>query len=110
MSTTALWLTLVGAALITFLLRWSFIALSGVLELPAPLRRALQFVPAAVLAAIILPAVLISDNELQLPPENWRLLAAALAGLVAWRTHNIVLTLIVGMAALWGLTALQVYF
>jgi branched-subunit amino acid transport protein len=36
---------------------------------------------------------------------NTRLVAGALAALVAWRTKNVLLTIGVGMAALWILQA-----
>jgi branched-subunit amino acid transport protein len=47
-------------------------------------------------AAVILPA-----GTLDLSAGNERLLAATLAGLVAWRANNALLTIGLGMAALW---------
>lgn len=107
MSAAAFWVMLIPAAIATFLLRWSFIALSGVLNLPGPIQRALQYVPPAVLAAIVLPQVLVQDGHVQLTLDNPRLIAALLAFVVAWRSHNIFYTLVIGMGALWGLTAVQ---
>ena len=89
------------AGLITFGIRLSFIALLGKVELPPVLSRALRFVPPAVLSAIILPEVLVRDGAVDLHPANPRLVAGVLAALVAWRTRNVVLTIAVGMAALW---------
>lgn len=105
MSSTELWITLIAGGLITFALRWSFIALSGVVTLPRPVQDALQYVPAAVLAAIIVPQVLIHDEQIRLAPDNFRLLAAIVAGIVAWRTRSILYTMIIGMATLWLLNA-----
>lgn len=101
MSPTELWLTIIAAGAVTFALRWSFIALSGVITLPAPVQRALQYVPAAVLAAIILPEVLVLDGQVHLAPDNLRLIAAAIAAFVAWRTRSILYTIGAGMAVLW---------
>lgn len=106
MSAPELWLTLVIAGVVTFALRWSFIALSGVVTLPAPVQKALQYVPAAVLSAIILPEVLINDQQIHISPDNLRLIAAIIAAAVAWRTRSIVYTIVTGMAALWVLNAL----
>ena len=106
MSTAELWLTIVAAGAVTFALRWSFIALSGVITLPAPVQRALQYVPAAVLAAIIAPEVLVHGGQIHLAPDNWRLLAAAIAAVAAWRTHSILYTIGAGMATLWLLSYL----
>ena len=94
------------AGLVTFGIRLSFIALLGKVELPPALTRALRFVPPAVLSAIILPEVLVRDGAVDLHPANPRLVAGVLAALVAWRTRNVVLTIAVGMAALWTAQAL----
>jgi branched-subunit amino acid transport protein len=96
------WLPLfVAAGLVTFAIRLSFIALLGRVELPALLTRSLRFVPPAVLSAIILPELLVKDGALDLRPGNVRLIAGVVAAVVAWRTRNVVLTIAVGMAALW---------
>lgn len=106
MSTAMLWITIAAAGALTFVLRWSFIALSDSLAMPVAVRRALRFVPAAVLSAIIWPAVIVADGAVDLSPGNLRLIAALLAAVVAWRTRSIFYTIAVGMLALWGLTAL----
>ncbi|WP_353112407.1 AzlD domain-containing protein [Salinisphaera dokdonensis] len=106
MSTTMVWLTIAMAGLLTFLLRWSFIAMIDSLEMPPAVRRALRFVPAAVLSAIIWPAVIVQDGAIDLWIDNLHLIAALIAAVVAWRTRSIFYTIAVGMLALWGLTAL----
>ena len=58
------------------------------------------------LSAIILPELVLKGGELALGWRNARLLAGLVAALVAWRTRNVLLTIAVGMAALWGLQAL----
>lgn len=103
LSTPTIWLTILGMGVITFGLRYSFIALSGRLELPPTLRRALRFVPAAVLSALVLPALVYPGGELFLSLGNDRLMAGLIALVVAWRSRSILLTLLVGMVALWTL-------
>jgi len=96
------WLpALAVAGLVTFGIRLSFIALLGKVELPPVLTRALRFVPPAVLSAIIFPEMLVRDGALDLHPGNARLLAGVVAAFAAWRTRNVVLTIAVGMVALW---------
>jgi branched-subunit amino acid transport protein len=56
-----------------------------------------------VLAALVLPAVVFPDKHAGFDWSNPQLPAAVLAGLVAWRTRSTLLTLAVGMGALWGL-------
>ncbi|MDZ7706234.1 MAG: AzlD domain-containing protein [Trueperaceae bacterium] len=106
MNTTWLWLVIVGMGVVTFALRVSVIAFQDRLTLPPALRRALRFVPAAVLAAIVAPAVVYGEGGLELSLANERLLAALVAALVAWWRKSLLLTLLAGMAAFWSLRAL----
>lgn len=94
-----IWLTMFLAGLATYAIRLSFILLLERFPVPPRLQQALQFVPPAVLSAIIFPEILLKDGRLVQSLANPRLLAGLLAALVAWRTRNAVLTIIVGMAA-----------
>lgn len=104
------WLVMIAIGLITYATRLSFILIFGQMEMPGNIRRALRFVPAAVLSAIIFPELLIRDGALYLSPANERLLAGLIAFLVAWRTKNALLTILTGMAALLLLQALPLQF
>jgi branched-subunit amino acid transport protein len=66
----------------------------------------LRFVPPAVLTAIIFPELLLPNGTLDISLGNERLLAGLIAALVAWRSGNIVATIIAGMAALLIIQAL----
>jgi branched-subunit amino acid transport protein len=101
-----LWLTMIAIGIATFAIRFSFIYLFGQFEIPDSLRRALRFVPPAVLSAIVFPELLMPGGIFEISLGNGRLLAGVLAALVAWRTKNVVLTILVGMAALYILQAL----
>ena len=93
-----IWIILVSAGLLTFLTRLSFIALLGKWSPPEWVSRALRFVPPVVLTAIFVPELIIRDNHFL--PANPRLLAGILATGVAWRTRNVILTIVTGMIAL----------
>lgn len=95
-----------AAGLVTFATRLSFIALLGKVEVPPLLTRALRFVPAAVLSAIIFPELMVREGAVDISPGNPRLLAGALAVLVALKTRSVTWTIALGMAALWLLQAL----
>jgi branched-subunit amino acid transport protein len=101
-----LWITVFAMGAVTYLVRVAPILLLGRLQLPPLVLRALRYVPGAVLSAIVFPELVLRDGALALTPANPRLLAGILAALVAWRTRNMLLTIVVGMAALWGATAL----
>ena len=103
MSTLTLWLTIAGAGAVTFALRLSFIALLGRMEIPLFLGRALRFVPATVLTAVVIPLLFYENGILVVSLGNERLLAGLIAVLIAWRTRSVPLTLVGGMAMLWTL-------
>jgi branched-subunit amino acid transport protein len=100
-----IFLAVVGMGLITYAVRVSIFLLPAGVELSPRLLRALRYVPAAVLSAIILPELLLPGGTFDLSLGNERLLAGAVAVVVAWRTRNVLLTVAVGMVVLWLLQA-----
>ncbi len=98
-----IWLVMLLGGLLTFGTRLSFIFLFSHSNVPEWLRRALRFVPPSVLSAIILPEILIVNNKIDFSLNNVRLLAGLVAILVAWRSRNALVTILVGMLALFVL-------
>jgi branched-subunit amino acid transport protein len=97
------WAAILLAGLGTYGLRASFLFLFERLgEVPIRVQTALGMVPAAVLSALVVPAVLAPDGAVVVL-GNERLLAAAAAALVAWYTENILATIVVGMVVVVGL-------
>lgn len=91
---------LAGMALVTFGIRYSMFALAGRYEFPRPLLEALPYVPPAVLTAIIVPSVLIPTGEgVNLSLSNAYLVGAVVAAGIGWWRKNLLLTIVVGMAA-----------
>jgi branched-subunit amino acid transport protein len=100
MSTSlALTLTILALALGTYLLRVLPITLLSRATLPAWLHDWLALVPGAVLAASLAQTLFVPDGRFDLSWHNLYLLAAAPTVLVAWRTRNVLLTMLSGMAA-----------
>lgn len=100
------WTIIVLLGLGTYGLRLSFIQLQGWIdEFPPWLANALEYVPAAVMAALVFPALFTLDGTVQ-GVLNVRVLAGGLAAIVAWRTGNMLATIVVGMAVLWAGTFL----
>ena len=95
-----IWVTLAGMALVTYALRASFLLLPPQVETPPLLRRALRYVPAAVLTAIWAPELLVAGGELAISSGNERLLAGAVAIAVAWRWRLTFVTILAGLAVL----------
>jgi len=95
-----IWLTLLMGGLITFGIRFSFIYLFGKFHIPETVRKAMHYVPPAVLSAIVFPELLLHNGTLNLSFDNDRLLAGLIAVLVAWFSKNTLVTILVGMLAL----------
>ena len=86
--------------ILTFGMRFSFIYLLGRMEVPEYTRRVLRFVPAAVLAAIIAPEVLMPAGHLDLSLGNSFLVAGTAAVIAALWIRNTLLTILIGMGVL----------
>ncbi len=97
------WLAILGLSAVTFLLRASFIVFADPQKFPHRFRQALTFVPPAVLAAIVVPGLVLLRGELDLTLANPRWIAGALAILIAARTRNLLAAIATGMCALWFL-------
>jgi len=96
----SVWTVFALGGLITFAMRFSFIYALGRVEIPPAARRALRFVPPAVLSAIVFPELLMPAGRVDAGLGNHRLLAGAAGVAVALWTKKTLPTLVVGMAAL----------
>lgn len=96
-----LWLSFVLLSATTFLTRGSFIMAGEKGRLPTLLQRALRYAPAAALAALVAPDLLLVQDELQ--PFNPKLVAGIVVAVVALRTRKPWLPFLLGMAVLIGL-------
>lgn len=98
MTGTELALCTLGMTLGTVLPRALPMTLMADRPLPPLVRRWLTFVPAAILAAMVAPDILLRDGDLFLSPDNMFLLASVPTLLVAWKTRSLFATLAAGMA------------
>ncbi|MBI5082806.1 MAG: AzlD domain-containing protein [Chloroflexi bacterium] len=102
MSSTYMWFTILSMGVVTFLIRLSFIIAWGKFEMPPLVRRSLRYVPPAVLSAIILPELLRPNSlPIDFSLGNARWIAGLVAALIAWRTRNALLTILIGMIVFW---------
>lgn len=106
MSLVTLWIILICGGVLTFAIRLSFIRLFGKQDMPLLLQSILRFVPITVLSAIIVPELFLHGNMFDFSLHNARWIAGGIAILVAWRTRNVLLTIVIGMVALWILQLL----
>ena len=95
-----IWVVMFIGGLITFGMRFSLIYLFGRFEVPETMRKALHYVPPAVLSAIIFPELFIQNGVFSVGLENTRLLAGIIAIITAWISRSTMITILVGMATL----------
>jgi branched-subunit amino acid transport protein len=106
MSPPVIWGIIIGGMVVTYAIRLSFIALVPQERLPDLFRRGLRYVAPAILAALITPELLRPAGPFDISFDNHRLLAGALAAIIAWRSRNTWITIATGMTALWLLSYL----
>ena len=88
---------IIGMMLVTFAARYPLMVLVGKIELPEQAFRALRYVPVAVLTAIIASEAFYRDSVLTVRLSNAYLYAGLITVLIAWRTKNLLMTIIGGM-------------
>ena len=106
-ATLKLWLVILAVGLLNYLSRLSFIAVFARRTMPPLLGRALQYVPAAMLTALIVPMIAADPAAGHALAFNPRIAAAAIAGVVAFYTRSSLWAMGTGMAALWVLQAVS---
>lgn len=94
-----IWPAIVLSGAGTYAMRASFLAYAHrMATVPPALARVLRQIPPAALAAIVAPALLRPDGHLDLLQPT--LLAGLVAAGVAWKTRNMGVTVVVGIALL----------
>ena len=92
------WLIL-GMTAVTFGIRYVLFAVADNITFPETLRRALNYVPIAVLTAIIFPAVFLPKGELFVSIDNPYIFGAIVAIGISYWKRSMLLTVIVGLLA-----------
>jgi branched-subunit amino acid transport protein len=103
----AIWAVILVVGVLTFCIRHSFLYLVGRLDgMPPRVERALRYVPAAVFAALVAPAMVDPGPTVAATLGDDRFVAGAVAVAVAWYTEGVLATLVVGLGTLWVVSAL----
>ena len=99
MNPTDIWIVTGLLTLATIIARSSLFLLGHAVKMPPKVLHALRYAPAAALAAIIAPDLLLQGGALNLSFANPKLLAAVAAiGFYLWSRH-LLGTIVVGMLA-----------
>lgn len=91
-----------GMAIATFSIRYLMFGASSRITLSPVLLNALRYLPPVILTAIVVPEVLLSEGTLEISYLNARLVGAIVAIIVSKLTQNLLLTIVLGMAAFFG--------
>ena len=94
-------LLVLGMGIVTYLPRWIPLIFLSRRPLPKWLRRWLDFIPAAVLAALVLPALVTTGEPKHLALFQPALLVSIPTAIFAWRTRSLAGTVVVGMVLFW---------
>jgi len=99
MAESSISLLIIGMALINLVIRYPVYLLADRFRFPALIERALAFVPAAVLTAIIVPSVVYpTGSTMRLDWHNPFLIAAVMTAVISYVTRNLLATIVIGMA------------
>ena len=98
MDQQTLFLALLGMAAVTYVPRVLPLLALARRTLPDAVTRWLGFIPAAVLAAMLLPALTVTDQGFDFSEKNVFLWAALPCFLTGWKTKSAAATVAVGMA------------
>ena len=97
------WTLIIYCGLITYLTRFTMIALIKKEMFNDRIREILSFVPSAIFSAIIFPAIFINETGLFQIEENPKILAAIIAMVIGILSRSIIATIFSGLASYWFL-------
>ena len=97
------WTLIICCGLITYLTRFTMIALIKKEMFNDRIREILSFVPSAIFPAIIFPAIFINETGLFQIEENPKILAAIIAMGIGILSRSIIATIFFGLASYWFL-------
>ncbi len=97
------WVLIICCGIITYLTRFSMIALLKKEMFNDRIREVLSYVPSAIFPAIIFPAIFIDDAGSLHFEDNPKILAAAIAMIIGILSKNILATIFSGLTTYWFL-------
>ena len=94
---------IIYCGLITFLTRFTMIAVLKKEMFNDRIREVLSYVPSAIFPAIIFPAIFLDNNGLIQLEDNPKILAAIIAMCVGIFSRNVLATIFSGLASYWAI-------
>ena len=97
------WSLIIYCGIVTYLTRFSMIALIKKEMFNDRIREILSYVPSAIFPAIIFPAIFINDTGLFQVEDNPKIIAALIAMIIGIFSRSILATIFSGLASYWFL-------
>jgi len=95
------WALIIYCGLITYLTRFSMIALIKKEMFNDRIREVLSYVPSAIFPAIIFPAIFLDNSGSFIIEDNPKIIAAIIATVVGIFARSIIATIFSGLAVYW---------
>lgn len=100
------WTVILCLGVATLTIRSSFFFLYSKISIPEKLKKSFTYIPAAVLPALVTPAVFSHQGSIALLGGHERVLALCLAALICYFTKNVFITVASGLGLLFLITQL----
>ena len=95
------WSLIIYCGLITFLTRFSMIAVLKKEMFNNRVREVLSYVPSAIFPAIIFPAIFLDNSGSFILEDNPKIIAAIIATIIGIFSRSIIATIFSGLASYW---------
>ena len=95
------WALIIYCGLITYLTRFSMIALIKKEMFNDRIREILSYVPSAIFPAIIFPAIFLDNSGSFILEDNPKIIAAIIATIIGIFSRSIIATIFSGLASYW---------
>jgi len=95
------WALIIYCGLITYLTRFSMIALIKKEMFNDRIRDILSYVPSAIFPAIIFPAIFLDNSGSLIFEDNPKIIAAIIATIIGIFSRSIIATIFSGLASYW---------
>ena len=95
------WALIIYCGLITYLTRFSMIALIKKEMFNDRIRDILSYVPSAIFPAIIFPAIFLDNSGSLIFEDNPKIIAAIIAAIIGIFSRSIIATIFSGLASYW---------
>jgi len=96
-------LLVLGMGLVSFIPRWVPLFFLSKRQLPSLLIEWLELIPAAILSALLVPALVTTGDPRVFNPISIEMMVAVPTFIFAWYTKSLGGTLVVGMLLYWGM-------